>query len=219
MTGLFSRRGRGGDAAADAADHAGDHAGGHAGDQAADQAGDHGADGSDALREELDGLRQKIEMVKEEYRETVATLMATKRELNQKRLELDATTLSIARAGQRAREDPKAPSTSRADMEAAEEGMKKIRMERAKCERDLAAERSELAALTSRRARMEEGIKEAEGRARAAADAAAPEAPARGVVEAASALAASLRSDLARAREELEKERASHEETRRKLSR
>ncbi len=42
-----------------------------------------------AKQEELNEIRQKIEMVKDEYEATVSSLMLVKKELNQKKLELD----------------------------------------------------------------------------------------------------------------------------------
>ena len=43
----------------------------------------------DARQQELDGITQKIQTVKEEYEGTVGSLMLVKKELNQKKMELD----------------------------------------------------------------------------------------------------------------------------------
>ncbi|RNJ75710.1 MAG: DNA repair protein [Nitrosopumilus sp. H13] len=202
-------------------------------------------------QEELNGIRQKVEMVKDEYQATVGSLMAVKKELNQKRLELDTAVRELAKTNEKAKKAAEITGSesigrfnkTAEGLASIKQDLKKASKEYEKIKAETASEQSSLRIIRSQHAEYKKELDEASARLYNAkeelaktrfqgtdslseqerAAIASGQSPS-GVIEAASAVVASLKSKLNTAQKELEtmqslleEERSSHEETRRKL--
>lgn len=201
-------------------------------------------------QEELNGIRQKVEMVKEEYQATVSSLMSVKKELNQKKMELDTVAREVAKTSEKAKKTAEITDSKSIDkfnktaesLVSVKQELKKASKEHEKIKSETASEQSALRIIRSQHAEYKKELDEASARLYNAKEeltkmkshgtdslseqekAALGSGQNSGVIEAASAVVGSLKSKLNMMQKELEamqllleKERASHEETRRKL--
>lgn len=184
-------------------------------------------------QEELNDIRQKVEMVKDEYGSTVSSLMGVKRELAQRRMELDSATREIAKAAERARRTagitgPRAVGEFNRTAEKLQEmrrELKKSEAAHAALKKQMDEDRSVMRNMRRQSEEYRSEIEEAESRLYDVKEELAKASSARGagalsgaeresiegagrdharVVEAASAVAGALKSRLAMAQKELE---------------